>query len=350
MTTEGWSFLINSNLLSGPCKITCSDILKAKYMNTPKDYYAILGVLPAAEDIVIRAAYKALAQRYHPDRFSGTREECHRKMVEINAAYAVLSDPIKRAEYDTTRSTHTAFSDDENETTFDDIDQEIRSDWQIACEYFPDLQEIYVGLGRIAHRLATTYQLFILNTKRFAERDTLAKQMEEVFLGSYFGKNRAILQFAKRLIKQGNKPALKELNRAVTILGSNVDANLIVRKIVTDFAVKGVPLRTSFSDQETRSAMSIWNVFRRAVYQGDTRAIREMALEHPALLALSESGTGNTALHTAILERQPESIRTLLELGADPRKENNFSCDAINFAQDPRYRSEHEVFAEFGFF
>ena len=35
------------------------------------DYYAVLGVNPGAEDIVIRAAYKALAQRYHPDRFSG---------------------------------------------------------------------------------------------------------------------------------------------------------------------------------------------------------------------------------------------------------------------------------------
>jgi curved DNA-binding protein CbpA len=33
-------------------------------MNATKDYYATLGVLPSAEDIVIRAAYKALAQRY----------------------------------------------------------------------------------------------------------------------------------------------------------------------------------------------------------------------------------------------------------------------------------------------
>ena len=32
-------------------------------MDATKDYYAILGVLPTAEDVVIRAAYKALAQR-----------------------------------------------------------------------------------------------------------------------------------------------------------------------------------------------------------------------------------------------------------------------------------------------
>ena len=36
-----------------------------------KDYYRTLGVLDDAEDIVIKAAYHALAQRYHPDRWAG---------------------------------------------------------------------------------------------------------------------------------------------------------------------------------------------------------------------------------------------------------------------------------------
>lgn len=319
-------------------------------MDTTKDYYAILGVLPTAEDIVIRAAYKALAQRYHPDRFSGSAEQCHQKMAAINEAYAVLSDSIKRAEYDTTRSEHTEFADDDNETTFDDIDQEVKSDWQIACEYFPDLAKLYEALEKIAHRLATTYQLFMLSTKRFSERAELAKQMEDAFLESYFGENRAILQFAKTLIQQSNKPALKELNRAVTVLGSNVDATLIIKKIIADFAVKRAPLRTDFSEQENKAAMLLWSDFRKAVSQGNTRLIKEWALELPALLVLSESGTGNTALHTAVLEHQPESIRTLLELGADPQKANNFSCDAIEFAQDPRYHNEYTVFTDFGFF
>tara|TARA_Y100000746_G_scaffold192746_1_gene173366 strand:+ start:30 stop:152 length:123 start_codon:yes stop_codon:yes gene_type:complete len=37
-------------------------------LDTNKNYYAALGVLPTAKDAVIRAAYKALAQRDHPDR------------------------------------------------------------------------------------------------------------------------------------------------------------------------------------------------------------------------------------------------------------------------------------------
>ena len=71
------------------------------------DYYAILGVHPTAEDVVIRAAYKALAQRYHPDRYAGSQDEAHRKMSELTKAYDVLADPVRRQKYDRRRLTYT---------------------------------------------------------------------------------------------------------------------------------------------------------------------------------------------------------------------------------------------------
>ncbi len=71
------------------------------------DYYAILGVHPTAEDIVIRAAYKALAQRYHPDRFNGSQDEAHRRMSELTKAYDVLADPVRRTKYDRRRQAYT---------------------------------------------------------------------------------------------------------------------------------------------------------------------------------------------------------------------------------------------------
>ena len=67
------------------------------------DYYAFLGVAPAAEDIVIRAAYRAMAQRYHPDKWQGAAGEASLRMQAINAAYAVLGEPRARARYDATR-------------------------------------------------------------------------------------------------------------------------------------------------------------------------------------------------------------------------------------------------------
>ncbi|MBA2771836.1 MAG: J domain-containing protein, partial [Sphingomonas sp.] len=62
------------------------------------DYYAILGVSPTSEDVVIRAAYRALMRRYHPDTDSSS--DATERARAINAAYAVLSDPEKRARYD----------------------------------------------------------------------------------------------------------------------------------------------------------------------------------------------------------------------------------------------------------
>lgn len=62
-----------------------------------KDYYRILQVHPQAEEEVIQAAYRRLARKYHPDASGGDDDAA---MQELNEAYAVLSDPVQRAEYD----------------------------------------------------------------------------------------------------------------------------------------------------------------------------------------------------------------------------------------------------------
>jgi curved DNA-binding protein CbpA len=66
-----------------------------------QDYYAILQVQPSAEPEVIRAAYRQLARKYHPDRQPPPqRAEAERRLQLINEAYEVLSDAEKRAAYD----------------------------------------------------------------------------------------------------------------------------------------------------------------------------------------------------------------------------------------------------------
>jgi len=63
-----------------------------------RDYYAILGVSPTSEEVVIRAAYRALMRRYHPD--ADPSSEAAQRAQAINAAYAVLGDPEQRSRYD----------------------------------------------------------------------------------------------------------------------------------------------------------------------------------------------------------------------------------------------------------
>ncbi len=63
-----------------------------------KDYYEILGVPRNATLEEIKKAYRELALKYHPDR--NKSKEAEEKFKEINEAYAVLSDPEKRRQYD----------------------------------------------------------------------------------------------------------------------------------------------------------------------------------------------------------------------------------------------------------
>lgn len=64
------------------------------------DLYAELGVTPQAEPDVIRAAYRALARRYHPDRQTGASAQMAAKMARINHAYDVLGQADRRRAYD----------------------------------------------------------------------------------------------------------------------------------------------------------------------------------------------------------------------------------------------------------
>ncbi|MDO9047374.1 MAG: DnaJ domain-containing protein [Methylobacter sp.] len=65
-----------------------------------KTHYDNLNVSRNAPVSVIKAAYKALCQNYHPDKYAGRPEEALRIMKIINGAYTVLSDSDKRAEHD----------------------------------------------------------------------------------------------------------------------------------------------------------------------------------------------------------------------------------------------------------
>ena len=64
-----------------------------------RDYYEVLGVSRDAENGELKSAYRKRALLYHPDRNPG-KSEAAEKFKEASEAYAVLSDPEKRARYD----------------------------------------------------------------------------------------------------------------------------------------------------------------------------------------------------------------------------------------------------------
>ncbi len=72
-------------------------------MPTHRDLYEILGVARTASDDDIKKAYRSLARKHHPDVVrDGEKADAETRFKEINGAYAILSDPQKRAYYDRT--------------------------------------------------------------------------------------------------------------------------------------------------------------------------------------------------------------------------------------------------------
>lgn len=69
-------------------------------VTTHIDPYEVLGVSPAAEPEAVQAAYRALARKYHPDRNPAGEA----RMKALTEAFAILSDPARRAEYDGRRT------------------------------------------------------------------------------------------------------------------------------------------------------------------------------------------------------------------------------------------------------
>ena len=71
-----------------------------------QDHYRTLGLLSTADDVVIKAAFKALAQKYHPDKYKGDSGHGQKVMTELNAAYAALKTKTLRQAYDTKLSAY----------------------------------------------------------------------------------------------------------------------------------------------------------------------------------------------------------------------------------------------------
>ena len=67
--------------------------------------YEVLEVSPRARTEVIKAAYRCLAQHYHPDKYPDADIANH-KLTQINHAYSILSDPVTRLSYDQEMGLH----------------------------------------------------------------------------------------------------------------------------------------------------------------------------------------------------------------------------------------------------
>ena len=134
-------------------------------MSEKRDFYEILDCEKTASEAELKAAYRKLALKWHPDKNQGNTE-AEEKFKEISEAYIVLKDPDKRAQYD--QFGHAAFegggqggmSMDMN--AFDDLFSNI----------FKNYQLIYQQESNIEHKL----ELLVKEKKEDKE------ELEEIYI------------------------------------------------------------------------------------------------------------------------------------------------------------------------
>lgn len=232
------------------------------------DYYQILGVLPDAEQVVITAAYRALASQYHPDRWSGDKVEATRRMAEINVAYSVLGDTGKRATYDKEqRNVHGRFDQttEQADQAFDSAASDYEDRWATACTVYPDLLDIRKSLAKISHALAFAFVVELVeNKKNFKLRNEIASAMQKKFMERHFGTNPEIIAYAHKLIESGFRDAIKKLNWMVDVLGSDVDAQRVIERVELDLDLKS---RRDEQHRQDLEAANLTALRRRVIYQ-----------------------------------------------------------------------------------
>lgn len=201
-----------------------------------KDYYRVLGVLRNAEDIVIKAAYKALAQKYHPDRVPESEKDNATKiMMAINEAKDVLLDVVKRREYDKIydeqKIDKQEYGSEFKESEQYNTDSPIEERWNVALGYYPDLRKIVKELSLISSNLANLYKNYMIESRRYDDRHKIKDERERDYLIRYYGDDARIREYVKALLLNNFKQAAIAINKDIIVMGNSIDYQKIYLKI-----------------------------------------------------------------------------------------------------------------------
>jgi DnaJ domain len=223
-------------------------------MDTEKDYYAILGVLPSIDDVAIAAVYRALIKKYHPDVFSGSKSDAENRVREIIEAYEVLGNSEHRKIYDSARAENSFGSYRQEEQT-DSYSNELAADWGMVKKYYPAAEEMREYLAKLSPSLAFTFQITVLEEKLASNAHDTGSEMAAEFFERYFGTSSKVREFVFDALLRGRRDVAKEVNRAIKVLGTPDDSD-------TDGFIEQVCKAKDYRTQEMQVAWEAINKLR----------------------------------------------------------------------------------------
>jgi curved DNA-binding protein CbpA len=140
-----------------------------------QDFYEALGVSRTASQTQIKAAFKKMAMRYHPDRNPGNKQ-AEETFKFLNEAYHTLSDPLKRSRYD---SRFHIITDELDEAYWQEIKRKRYQHWKQSRDSRYRLDKNYFkiqGLAFLVFLLIAGFCFAIINTAHYYVRQ---QQMEK---------------------------------------------------------------------------------------------------------------------------------------------------------------------------
>lgn len=196
--------------------------------------YSVLGLLPSAEDKVIKSAYKVLSSIYHPDKNNSPASLI--KMQDINRAYEVLGNPLKRKKYDEDNGfnyNEAKSTDFDSNSSFNDND--LNSTWEVIVSIYPEVQRKYLDLNKLSGSLALSFKLTIVDEKKYDKFKEIADTLKTEFLNKYFGGNKKVMRLGEKIITLNERDAALYLNKIVNIMGSAVEFKAIEKEVLNKF-------------------------------------------------------------------------------------------------------------------
>lgn len=176
-----------------------------------KNYYKILGVTARCEEGEIRKCYRKLAMQYHPDR-NPDDSSAEEKFKEIAEAYGVLTDPVKRKEYDRCRKSGATFTSTHSSEGFSYSQEDILKD----LFNDPRFQQMFSGLLKEFQRSGFRHSSQFIKRSFFRGKGS-------IFLGGifFFGSLAGpLLGGAAKKSLSGKSSVIKAIGNKVTkVLG-----------------------------------------------------------------------------------------------------------------------------------
>jgi curved DNA-binding protein CbpA len=233
------------------------------------DYYGVLGVVPEADQEAIKAVYRALSKKFHPDGGYYPKKDAEARFHLLTEAYSTIGDPQRRNEYDRLRSNRAKqrlrLQAESVSNASDGFSPEENRAWKIVGDYYPEIVKEFEAIVNLSPALGIVFRVMLQETRGYADYDKLSAMLVESYLRAYFGENPEIQQFGKWCLSNGHSNAAIELNRTIAALGSYPPTTSVIHNITKKYSLEPDGYYISGPDREALQAaysrmanISIW--------------------------------------------------------------------------------------------